>query len=182
MDTEIQSDRLTLREINWKDLDLIHNLQSLPEIDRYNTLGIPKSIEDTKNVLRPYIEDQDNLARKQFCWTIHLKSKKEFIGIAGMLLSADRFRMGEIYYNLLPPHWGNGFATEVAQSLIEFGFSKLKLHRIEAGVSTENARSIRVLEKAGMTQEGIRRKILPIRGEWKDNYHYAIVEDDKRDY
>jgi hypothetical protein len=35
---------------------------------------------------------------------------------------------------------------------------------------------------AGMTREGLRRKILPIRGEWKDNYHYAIVEDDLRDY
>jgi hypothetical protein len=35
---------------------------------------------------------------------------------------------------------------------------------------------------AGMTREGLRRKILPIRGEWKDNYHYAIVEDDPRDY
>gem|GEM_PF-3734018 len=27
-----------------------------------------------------------------------------------------------------------------------------------------------------------RRKILPIRGAWKDNYPYAIVEDDPREY
>jgi len=33
-----------------------------------------------------------------------------------------------------------------------------------------------------MIREGLRRKILPIRNEWKDNYHYAIVEDDPRDY
>jgi RimJ/RimL family protein N-acetyltransferase len=33
-----------------------------------------------------------------------------------------------------------------------------------------------------MTREGIGRKILPIRGQWKDNYHYAILEDDKRTY
>jgi RimJ/RimL family protein N-acetyltransferase len=182
MDTEIKSDRLLLREISWKDLEAIHNLQSLPEVDRYNTLGIPKNIEDTKNVLRPYIEDQNNIARKQFCWDILIASDNEFIGIAGMILTADRFRMGEIYYNLLPQHWGNGFATEVGQSLISFGFSNLNLHRIEAGVATENNRSIRVLEKLGMTREGIRRKILPIRGEWKDNYHFAIVEDDARGY
>ncbi len=180
MVTEIYSARLTLIEIHWNKLDQIHNLQSLPEIDRFNTLGIPKSIEDTKNVLRPYIEDQDNIARKQFCWAISLKLNETFIGIAGMILSADRFRMGEIYYNLLPEHWGNGYGTEVAKSLIEFGFSKIKLHRIEAGVATENTKSIKVLEKAGMSREGIRRKILPIRGEWKDNYHYAIVEDDIR--
>ncbi len=53
---------------------------------------------------------------------------------------------------------------------------------MEAGVASENTRSIRVLEKIGMTKEGLRRKILPIRGEWKDNYHFAIVEDDLRDY
>jgi len=56
---------------------------------------------------------------------------------------------------------------------------KFNLHKVEAGVATENHRSIRVLEKAGMTREGLRRKILPIRGEWKDNYHYAIVEGKK---
>jgi len=56
----------------------------------------------------------------------------------------------------------------------------LDLQKVEAGTATENARSIRVLEKAGMTREGLRRKILPIRGEWKDGYLYAIVRSDKR--
>jgi RimJ/RimL family protein N-acetyltransferase len=66
--------------------------------------------------------------------------------------------------------------------LINTGFESFQLHKVEAGVATGNLRSIRVLEKAGMTREGLRRKILPIRGEWVDNYHYAIVEDDPRDY
>jgi [ribosomal protein S5]-alanine N-acetyltransferase len=66
--------------------------------------------------------------------------------------------------------------------LIRTGFEDFGLHKVEAGVATENIRSIRVLEKAGMTREGLRRKILPVRGEWKDNYHYAIVENDERYY
>jgi RimJ/RimL family protein N-acetyltransferase len=86
--------------------------------------------------------------------------------------------MAEFYYKFFPEFWGKGFATETAKALINFGFTKYNLHRIEAGVATKNKASIRVLEKAGMTREGIRRKILPIRGEWKDNFHYAIVEDD----
>lgn len=45
-------------------------------------------------------------------------------------------------------------------------------------MATENVASIRVLEKIGMQKEGLRRKILPIRGEWKDNFHYAVLEDD----
>ena len=82
----------------------------------------------------------------------------------------------------MPAFWGKGYATEVVKTIIKFGFENLKLHRIEAGVATENTRSIRVLEKAGMIREGSRRKILPIRGTWKDNYHYAILEDDIRNY
>ena len=62
------------------------------------------------------------------------------------------------------------------------GFDDFDLQKVEAGVATENIKSIRVLEKTGMTREGLRRKILPIRGEWKDNFHYAIVRTDERDY
>ena len=63
---------------------------------------------------------------------------------------------------------------------LDYGFETLKLHRIEAGTAVGNDRSIRVLERIGMKREGIRRKILPIRGEWVDNYHYAILDDDPR--
>lgn len=98
-----------------------------------------------------------------------------------MSLSANRFRLGEIFYNLDPKYWGKGYATETVKRVIRFGFVELRLHKVEAGVATGNTRSVRVLEKAGMTREGLRRKVLPIRGQWKDNYHYAIVEDDPRD-
>jgi ribosomal-protein-alanine N-acetyltransferase len=178
---ELKTDRLILREVNWDDLEDIFILESNPEVDEYNTLGIPDSKDVTREHLRPFIKDQKAGVRKMYCWTIRLPADDQFIGLAGMNLSADRFKMAEIWYNLMPSHWGNGYATEVARRLIRFGFESLKLHRIEAGVATENKRSIKVLEKAGMSIEGIRRKILPIRGRWVDNYHYAILEDDPWD-
>ena len=147
------------------DLEDIHNLHSYPEVDEYNTLGIPKDIKETKEVIRPVIEDRKAKVRKLYMWKILKKENYEFIGIAGMNLSADRFRLGEIYYKIMPRQWGKGFATEVARVLIISGFDDFNLHKIEAGVATENAASIRVLEKCGMTREGLRRKILPIRGE-----------------
>ena len=167
-----------MREAEWVDLEDIFILESSPEVDEFNTLGIPDNIDVTREHLRPFITDRKGKIRKKYCWTIRLPQKDEFIGLAGMTLTADRFKMAEIWYNLMPAHWGNGYATEVAKRLIRYGFETLHLHRIEAGVATENKRSIKVLEKAGMTIEGIRRKILPIRGEWVDNYHYAILEDD----
>jgi ribosomal-protein-alanine N-acetyltransferase len=63
-----------------------------------------------------------------------------------MNLSLDTFKLGEIYYKLLPTKWGAGYATELSKALIKSGFEIFKLHKIEAGVSTENIASIRVLE------------------------------------
>lgn len=179
---DIKTQRLLLKETEWTHAELIHELHSYPEVDEFNTLGIPNDIDETKEIMRPGIDDRKNAVRKQISWTIFLEDKNEFVGEAGMHFSSDKFKLGEIYFKLHPKCWGKGYATEIAKRLIKFGFEEMHLHKVEAGVQTENIRSVRVLEKAGMTREGLRRKILPVRGEWKDNYHYAILEDDPRDY
>lgn len=178
----LTSQRLSLKELVWDDVNDIHKLHSFPEVDQYNTLGLPKDIDETKELLRPFIEEQKAEKRKLYFWKVITKETQEFVGIAGMNLSLNKFKLGEIYYKILPDNWGKGYATEISKALIKSGFEKFNLHKIEAGVATENVASIKVLEKCGMTREGRRRKILPIRGEWVDNYHYAIVEDDPRDY
>lgn len=177
---KLESERLRLEEVAWDDLENLHRLYSCPEVDEYNTLGIPNNIDETKELVRPMIEVQGLEDRKSYSWKIIRKDSGEFIGMAGISLSANRFKLGEIFYELFPSQWGYGYATEITKALIKVGFDYFHLHKVEAGVATENIRSIRVLEKSGMTREGLRRKILPIRGEWKDNYHYAIVEDDPR--
>ncbi len=48
--------QLSLRLITETDLEAIHKLQSIPEVDRYNTLGIPKGFDETKKVMIPLIE------------------------------------------------------------------------------------------------------------------------------
>jgi len=176
----IASKRLILKEIGWDDLEDIHHLHSFPEVDEFNTLGIPQNIEETRELIRPNIDSQKDTPQKSFTWKVGLKDSNTFIGLAGLTLSYDKFKLGEIYYKLLPSYWGQGYATELAKTLINSGFEDFMLHKVEAGVATGNHKSIRVLEKVGMIREGLRRKILPIRGEWKDNYHYAIVEDDPR--
>lgn len=62
--------------------------------------------------------------------------------------------------------------------VLDFYFNQLKLHRITAGCATENIASAKVIEKSGFLREAHGRKILPIRGQWFDNYEYAILEED----
>ena len=176
----IETNRLLLITITSADLEDIHKLHSIPEVDRYNTLGIPENMEETRKLVDPVLKEQKLTPRKDYTFKIVVKESNEFIGLAGITLSLDRFRLGEIYFKLAPPYWGNGYATEVSRILIDTGFEVFKLHKVEAGADTENMASIRVLEKSGMLREGLRRKILPIRGEWRDGYLYAITEDDPR--
>lgn len=177
---EIESERLMLKEIIWEDMEDYHRFCSLPEVREFSTLSIPKDISETKERLQSIIDDQIEKPRKSYNWKVLLKGSENVIGLAGITLSLDRFNLGEIYFEVDPAFWGNGYATEVSKTLIRIGFEDFHLHKVEAGVATENIRSIKVLGKSGMTREGLRRKILPICGEWKDNYHYAIVEDDPR--
>jgi RimJ/RimL family protein N-acetyltransferase len=60
----------------------------------------------------------------------------------------------EIGFHFGRQAWGQGFATELARGLIEDGFARLGLTRIVGFAKTDNAASIRVLEKAGMRYEG----------------------------
>ena len=64
--------------------------------------------------------------------------------------------------------------------MIDYGFDKLNLHRIQAGCAVENTGSIKVLEKVGMKREGRGRQILPLKSGWSDNFEYSILETDKR--
>jgi RimJ/RimL family protein N-acetyltransferase len=175
---EIQSQRLVLKEISWNDIEDIHNLNSFPEVSEYNLTGVPKDIDETRESVRPYIDGQSVMPRQFYNWKVLKRDSLEFIGLAGIKFSVDSFKIGDIYYKLLPSQWGQGFATEATKLIIKTGFEVLKLHKIDAGTVTENRKSIKVLEKSGMTREGLRRKFLPIRGEWRDCYQYSIIEDD----
>ncbi len=178
---ELETQRLNLKTISLVDIEDIHKLHSYPEVDEYNTTGIPKDLEATKKSVEPFIRAQSNSPRKYYTFKISLKNSNEFIGIAGITLSLDKFKAGEIYYEIAPPHWNMGYATEAVKRLIKAGFEDLMLHKIEANTITENIGSKRVLEKSGMIKEGLRRKVIPVRGLWKDGFLYAIVEDDPRE-
>ena len=83
---------------------------------------------------------------------------------ASTLIGAITLRLNTVHqradlgYWIGVPFWGQGFATEAAQCILEFGFGSLNLHRIEAHYLTRNKASGRVLTKLGMRHEGTLRE------------------------
>lgn len=171
------TERLLIRDLDQHDLDFIHALHLIPEVQRYATMDLPESVTASIGYLNSYIEQQNTTPRKEYGFCISLTDQTP-IGLIGLSNCSDKFKNAALWFKLAPEYWGKGYTVEAALALLEFGFTQLSLHRIEAGVATENTASIRILEKIGMKREGLRRKILPIRGEWKDNYHYALLEEE----
>lgn len=175
---EIITGRLRLSTISINDLDAVHELHLLPETDAYNTLGIPPDIQTTESLLTDWIKSQNSLPVTAYVFRIQLIDEKHFIGLIALIPGKPHYSIAEVWYKIHVQHWHNGYATEALQAILEFGFNTLQLHRIEAGCATENIGSIKVLSKAGMSMEGKRRKLLPIRGTWYDNYMFGMLEED----
>jgi [ribosomal protein S5]-alanine N-acetyltransferase len=79
-------------------------------------------------------------------------------------------------YALNRAYWGQGYGTEAARAVIDFGFGVLNLHRIGASVLADNSGSIRVLTKIGMQFEGVKRDFTAIRGRHEDLHSYSILK------
>ena len=156
----------------------VHALHSFPEVDEFNTLGIPASVLATEALLSTWIEGQGSLPRTTYIFQIERITDGQFIGLAALNLGKLNYHIAETWYKIHPAYWGQGYASEALTRLLAFGFKDLNLHRIEAGCAVENGASVRVLEKAGFIREGRKREILPIRGRWVDNYFYAILDSD----
>ncbi len=78
-----------------------------------------------------------------------------------------------------PRYQGQGYATEAAAALRDYGFGELELHRIIATCQPENPASYRVMEKLGMRREGHFRQCIYRGGEvWWDEYFYAILRSE----
>jgi ribosomal-protein-alanine N-acetyltransferase len=173
---DLQTKRLSIKELTLGDLNEIHRLHSLPEVDEFNTLGIPTTVKTTEMLLANWIGQQKDIPRNSYVFRVQLIETNQFIGLIALNLGKLDYKIADVWYKMLPAYWRQGYTTEALLRVIKFGFVELGLHRIEAGCAVENIASIKVLEKAGMTREGSKRNILPIRGKWVDSHFYSILE------
>jgi [ribosomal protein S5]-alanine N-acetyltransferase len=103
----------------------------------------------------------------------------ELLGTAS-LRRFVRDRRAELGYWLGADSWSQGFATEAAHALVEFGFRDLGLSKIYAQVLEGNRVSCGVLEKLGMIEEGVRRRHIRKGKRLLDVTLYGILKDEWR--
>ncbi len=139
-------------------------------------------------VLHPYPEDalvpfiQSCVAamerREQFDVVVTLKETGQAIGMCSLDEVNWQHMRAEMGYYLGRPYWSQGYMTEAAKRMLEFGFWELGLERIHAYCFVRNTASVHVLEKIGMKREGLCRHAIKKAEGFLDVYIYGIIREE----
>ncbi len=176
----LRTSRLVLKnfvETDWQDWVALRNL---PETREYNQYTDMLSLEQGREIVGKFVAQQEQDPRLKYTLAIY-ETSELFVGYIVLTVYDDVDEgLAELSYCLHPSKWGKGYVTEAVKAVTEFAFDGLGVHRIEAGCSTENIASQRVLEKVGFVQEGRLRQDMQVRkGVWHDVFLYGILETDK---
>lgn len=150
MNKILETKRLILREFIKEDVINLYQLDNNPQVMKYisSYKGEEKSKDDCKKVIEKQI-DYYKTNKGLGIWPTILKENNDFIGWT-TLKYLENTNNVEIGYRYLPEYWNNGYATEMCQALINYGFNQIGLDEIVAVAMPENIASRRVMEKIGM--------------------------------
>lgn len=90
----------------------------------------------------------------EFTWLIAEKSSHETIGAVSVRIQGHKAELG---YVLRARSWNNGYMTEILRAIAPRCLAIPSIFRISAVCDVENIASARVMEKAGLSREGILR-------------------------
>lgn len=139
-----------MRKLTLDDFEVLARIRAKEEVSRYLGTLAMQTPEKIAARLQFYIS----------CYETHgfgvsavlRKSDGEFIGWGGLQPLEDSGEI-EVGYGFDTPHWGRGYATEMAEAWLRYGFEEAGLERIVAVAVPENTASRRVMEKLGMKFE-----------------------------
>lgn len=174
----LETDRTILRKLRSEDEQDIFHYGSDDDVSRYTAWPTHRTMEDTRNYLNKVLQKYEQHAVAP--WGIVDKETGKIIGTSGFMAWNVHYAKAELGYALSKDYWNRGYMTEVIRTIISFGFDRMKLVRIEASCLPLNIGSARVMEKVGMTYEGLIRQTIFVKGKHEDLKLYSIVLDDYR--
>lgn len=170
----IETPRLYLRRFQLADLHTFLAYRNDPEVARY------QSWEQTgEHEARDFIAEQQHIAPGQhgewFQFAIVDKTSGVLVGDCGLGMRTDEPVQATIGYSFAREHQGKGYATEGVRAVLQYAFETLRLHRVTATADCRNMRSVALLERLGMRREAHAIECCWFKGEWSDEYSYAML-------
>ncbi|MDG2432821.1 GNAT family N-acetyltransferase [Flavobacterium sp.] len=169
----LSTERLVLRRVTEADVQEMFVLRSDTEIMKYIPRPLATNFEEAIEHIKSI--DEKIESSEGINWGITLKGNDTLIGVAGFYRISPENHRAEIGYILHPSQSGKGIISEVVKHLIEFGFTTMNLHSIEAVIAPENKASSKVLEKNGFVQEGLFKENQYFEGRFLDAAVYGLL-------
>ncbi len=173
---KIETERLLLRHMRVSDARDMYDYARCPEVTRYLLWAPHDSLEYT----RAYLKQVERCYRQGSFhdFGVILKENNRFIGTCGFARIDEPNATAEAGYVLNPDYWGKGLATEALRAVIALGFEKRGFNRIESRYMVDNHASRRVMEKSGMTFEGVLRQSIFVKDGYEDIGVCAVLKKD----
>ncbi len=172
-DFTLETSRTRIRPFREADAADVYAHCRNPELTRYTSWEHHTAIATAEGFIRA---QREHYARHEpATWAIADRVSDVVMGAIGFYALEREARRGEFGFWIGRAHWGHGLTTEAAKAVVAHGLGPLGLVRIEAICHVDNLASARVLEKAGMQLEGVKRRYAWKRGHTFDVRLYAAV-------
>lgn len=170
----LKTERLTLRKIEFSDVDAVFKLRS----DKRNMEFLDRPLAKEKsdaNALIAKIED-GLLMNAGITWGITFNdADNELIGTIGYWRIDIENHRAEIGYILHRDFHRKGLMHEAMQEVIDYGFKQMNLHSVEAVVNPANAGSIGLLLKNNFVKEALFKEDYFFEGRFLDSAVYSLL-------
>lgn len=172
----LETERCILRALTPEDAADLLRLWGDPRVTRYLGRLPLTSLDEVSQRLAMFRAEFE--ARASILWAITSRADGSLMGTIRLLNILAPHSRAEIGYVLSPHWWGKRLIPEAAPVVLDFGFSVMGLHSVEAQTDVENVASRRVLEKLGFVQEGYFRENFfePAVGRFTDTVVFSLLE------
>ena len=171
----LETPRLLLRQLTIADINAIEKFTTDDEVTVFFICDTHQSLNETEAFLNELLKKYEH---GSLIWGIIVKENDRLVGIIEFSEYRRDEKIAEMGCIIAKSYWKNDYASEATQALIRYGFSELKLERIQASYFSENISSERVLQKAGLFYEGTQRRGKFAKGHYHDVKLYAILRSD----
>ncbi|MEI9943193.1 MAG: GNAT family protein [Chitinophagaceae bacterium] len=176
---ELTTERLLLRRITMNDAGQLLFMRSDERVMEFIDKERMKVVEEAQAFIMKI--DNDIEANEVIQWAITLKENPErLIGTICLWHIRKEHARGEIGYALHPDFWKKGIMKEAILKVIDYGFSVMKLHSIDANINPGNAGSAAILESVGFVREAYFKEDFFFRGKFLDTVIYSLLEPTSR--
>jgi ribosomal-protein-alanine N-acetyltransferase len=191
----LPTDRTILRPVLLEDAEDVFQFRGDYEVTKYNSGVAFASVDQATKLIASMIEDYGT--KKCVRWGITVptggvgeedgNSDVDIVAVSSSL--PVRGMVGFNYWDqtdhrasvgleLHREEWGKGLMTEALTAVINFGFDKMKLNRIEAAVSVYNDKSLELLKRLSFVVEGVQREQYYEDGKYHDLVMLALLKRD----